>query len=302
MLAPIRIEPTDIGTRLDVFLAEELDEATRSAVQKWIAAGRVLVNAAPQKANYKLRAGDTIQVDIPDPEPIDAQPEDIPLDVRYEDEWLLVVNKPKGMVVHPAAGHATGTLVNAVLHHCGGSLSGVNGALRPGIVHRIDKDTTGLLVVAKNDAAHLALSEQLAAHSMTRRYEALVFGRVRENGTVDAPLGRHPVARKKMSIRQDGRRAVTHYEILEDFSQYTHIQARLETGRTHQIRVHMASIGHPLVGDTVYGHEKQPFKTDGQALHAAALGFRHPADGRYIECAAELPDYFVALLERLRRV
>ena len=297
----IWIEKEDIGLRLDVFLANEMENAARSAVQKWIAAGLVLVNGKGCKANYKLREGDALDVTIPEPEPIDAQPEDIPLDVLYEDAWLIVVNKPKGMVVHPAAGHFSGTLVNALLYHCGGSLSGINGALRPGIVHRIDKDTSGVLVVAKNDAAHASLSAQLAAHSMTRRYEAIVHGRIREGGTVDAAIGRHPVERKKMTVLSNGRHAVTHYEILTDCGLYTHISARLETGRTHQIRVHMKSIGHPLLGDTVYGREKQPFKLEGQTLHAATLGFAHPEDGRYMEFSAPLPNYFVALLEKLRK-
>jgi len=298
----IRIEDGDIGKRLDVFLANELETATRSAVQKWIAAELVQVNAAPCKANYKLRGGDSLDVTIPEPEPIDALPENIPLDILYEDNWLIVVNKPKGMVVHPAAGHHSGTLVNALLHHCGDSLSGINGALRPGIVHRIDRDTTGVLVVAKNDEAHASLSAQLAAHSITRRYEALVHGRVREGGTVDKALGRHPVERKKMAVLADGRRAVTHYEVLTDCGTYTHIAAQLETGRTHQIRVHMASLGHPLLGDAVYGREKQPFKLDGQTLHAAVLGFQHPKDRRYVEFSAPLPDYFAALLAKLRKM
>jgi len=297
----IPIESADIGARLDVFLAEEIDNATRSAVQKWIAAGLVQVNEKPCKANYKLRADDAVDVTVPEPVPIDAVPEDIPIEVLYEDDWLIVVNKAKGMVVHPAAGHLTGTLVNALLYRCGGSLSGINGALRPGIVHRIDKDTSGVLVVAKNDAAHTSLSVQLADHSMTRRYEGVVHGRVREeSGTIDKPIGRHPVERKKMAVLPEGRTAVTHYTVREVFGQYTHIDARLETGRTHQIRVHMASIGHPLAGDTVYGREKQPFKLAGQALHAATLGFAHPEDGRYMEFAAPPPAYFAALLGKLR--
>ena len=298
----IQIEPEDTNQRLDVFLANELETATRSAVQKWITTGLVLVNDAPCKANYKLRANDTLTVTIPEPEPIDAIPEDIPLDILHEDDWLIVVNKPKGMVVHPAAGHPTGTLVNALLHHCGGSLSGINGALRPGIVHRIDRDTTGALVVAKNDAAHTSLSAQLSAHSITRQYEAIVHGRIREGGTIDKPLGRHPVDRKKIAVIPNGRRAVTHYDVLADCGAYTHISAQLETGRTHQVRVHMASIGHPLLGDTVYGRDKQPYKLEGQTLHAAKLGFEHPEDGRYVEFAAPLPEYFAMLLEKLRRV
>jgi len=296
----ITIEPEDAGARLDVFLAEELEDATRSAVQKWIEAGLVLVDGGVKKANYKLRPGDEVDVTPPEPEAIDALPEDIPLDVLYEDEWLIVVNKPRGMVVHPSAGHMTGTLVNALLHHCGASLSGINGALRPGIVHRIDKDTSGVLVAAKNDAAHAALSAQMAAHSVTRRYEAIVHGRVREDGTVDKPLARHPKERKKMAVVQGGRQAVTHYTVLGAYRGFTHIEARLETGRTHQIRVHMAEIGHPLLGDIVYGRDKQPHGANaGQALHARTLGFAHPADGRYVEFSAPPDAYFAGLLGRL---
>jgi len=299
----IPIEENDIGVRIDVFLSNEQERATRSAVQKWIAAGLVLVGGKPCKANYKLRANDCIELTVPEPEPIDALAEDIPLDVLYEDDWLIVVNKPKGMVVHPAAGHYTGTLVNALLHHCGASLSGINGAMRPGIVHRIDRDTSGVLVAAKNDAAHVSLSAQLAAHSMTRRYEAVVLGNVpNDEGAIDKPLGRHPVERKKMAVIPNGRRAVTHYRVLERFRGYTHIAAELETGRTHQIRVHMASISRPLLGDTVYGPEKQPFKLDGQALHAMTLGFAHPEDGRYVEFSAPLPMYFAALLAKLSKM
>ena len=296
----IPIEPEDAGARLDVFLAEEFEGVTRSAVQRWIDAGLVRVGGAARKANYKLRPGDEIEAAPPEPEPLDALPEAIPLDVLYEDEWLVVVNKPRGMVVHPAAGHATGTLVNALLHHCGGSLSGINGTLRPGIVHRIDKDTSGVLAAAKNDAAHAALSAQMAAHTVTRRYEAIVHGHIREGGTVDAPLARHPKERKKMTVMPGGRRAVTHYAVLGTYKGFTHIEAQLETGRTHQIRVHMAHIGHPLLGDTVYGREKQPHGADaGQALHARTLGFTHPADGRYLELSAPPDAYFSGLLKRL---
>jgi len=298
----IAIEPEDIGARLDVFLAEELEDVTRSAAQRWIDAGLALVNGTVKKANYKLRLGDAIDVTPPEPEAIDALPEDIPLHVLYEDAWLIVLNKPRGMVVHPAAGHMSGTLVNALLHHCGGSLSGINGALRPGIVHRIDKDTSGLLVVAKNDAAHAMLSAQMAAHTVTRRYEAIVHGRIREDGTVDAPLARHPKERKKMAVMSGGRKAVTHYSVLCAYRGFTHVEARLETGRTHQIRVHMADIGHPLLGDMVYGREKQPHGANaGQALHAKTLGFAHPADGRYVEFTVPPDAYFAGLLARLVR-
>lgn len=233
----------------------------------------------------------------------DIRPEDIPLDILYEDEHLLVVNKPKGMVVHPAAGHTEGTLVNAVMAHCGDNLSGINGVLRPGIVHRIDKDTTGALVICKEDAVHRDLAEQLKEHSIKRRYRAIVQGNLKEDeGTIEGPIGRHPTDRKKMAINyKNGKDAVTHYKVLERFGQYTYIECRLETGRTHQIRVHMTSIGHPLLGDTVYGSSKNPFHLQGQTLHAMILGFRHPVTGEYIEFEAPLPDYFLKLLEKLRK-
>ena len=244
-----------------------------------------------------------IALTIPEPEEPEILPEDIPLDILYEDSDVILINKPKNMVVHPAAGHYTGTLVNALMYHCRGDLSGINGVLRPGIVHRIDKDTTGVLIVCKNDRAHNALAEQLKKHSITRKYRAIVCGNLKEDeGTVDAPLGRHPQDRKKMAIvRSGGKRAVTHYRVLERFGNDTYIECQLETGRTHQIRVHMASLGHPLLGDEIYGRAKSPFKLEGQTLHAMVLGFIHPTTGEYMEFEAPLPEYFEKLLEKLRK-
>ena len=255
------------------------------------------------KANYKLAYDDMITVEIPDLVEPDIVPENIPLDILYEDDDILIVNKPKGMVVHPAAGHYSGTLVNALMYHCGESLSGINGVMRPGIVHRIDMDTTGSLLVCKNDQAHQKLAEQLKVHSIKRVYHAIVCGNLKEDsGTIDAPIGRHPVDRKKMSINyQNGREAVTHYQVLERFGDYTYISCRLETGRTHQIRVHMASIRHPLLGDNVYGPQKCPFKLQGQTLHAKILGITHPTTGEYMEFDAPLPEYFEDLLGRMRQ-
>lgn len=291
------------GIRIDVYLAEELSDASRSRVQKLIKAGNICVNEKPVKANYRLVLGDRVCVDVPEAKEPDIVPEDIPLDILYEDADVIVINKPKQMVVHPAPGHYSGTLVNALMHHCKSDLSGINGDLRPGIVHRIDMDTTGSLVVCKNDLAHQSLSEQLKEHSINRIYEAIVHGNVKEDkGTVNAPIGRHPVERKKMSIHaKNGRNAVTHYEVLERFGNYTYIRCRLETGRTHQIRVHMASIGHPLLGDQVYGPKKCPIpKLEGQTLHARTLGFIHPRSRAYLEIDAPLPDYFKKLLEQLK--
>ena len=263
----------------------------------------VSVNGKAVRANYKTQTGDEIMLQVPDMQTPDIQPEDIALDILYEDEWLLVVNKPKDMVVHPSAGHMEGTLVNAVMAHCGEHLSGINGVLRPGIVHRIDKDTTGALLICKEDGAHRDLAEQLKEHSIKRRYRAVVQGNLKEDeGTVDAPVGRHPIDRKKMAINhKNGKEAVTHYKVLERFGNATYIECRLETGRTHQIRVHMASLGHPLLGDTVYGSSKNPYHLQGQALHAMILGFRHPATGEYMEFTAPLPEYFEKLLEKLRK-
>lgn len=290
------------GERIDKFLNEAMPDFSRSYLQKLIKNGNVLVKDICVKPNYRLNAEDEIQVRIPDDVSLDIQPENIPLDILYEDEDLLVINKPKGMVVHPAAGHYSGTLVNALLYHCDGQLSGINGVLRPGIVHRIDRDTTGSLLVCKNDMVHRALAEQLKEHSINRRYRAIVWGNLKDDeGTVDAPIGRHPVDRKKMAInRQNGKNAVTHYTVLQRFSKFTYIECRLETGRTHQIRVHMASIGHPLLGDEVYGPGKSPYTLEGQCLHAMTLGFVHPRTGEYVECTAPLPPYFDHLLKTMK--
>ena len=290
------------GERIDRFLSGDLEGLSRSYIQKLLKEGGITVDGKAVKSNYKLNAGDEILVQIPDPEPMDILPEDIPLDILYEDEDILVVNKPKGMVVHPSPGHYSHTLVNAVLFHCGGRLSGINGVLRPGIVHRIDMDTTGSLLICKNDRAHQILADDLKEHNITRRYHAVVHGNLKEDtGTVNAPIGRHPVDRKKMSTKApNGRHAVTHYRVLERFGNYTYIECELETARTHQIRVHMASIGHPILGDAVYGPAKCPFKLEGQTLHAKILGIKHPSTGQYIEFDAPLPEYFETLLNRLR--
>ncbi len=294
-----------VGERIDKFLSCRLEEVSRSYIQKLIKEGHVSVNGKPVKANYKLGAGDEISVEIPEAKEPDILPEDIPLDILYEDQYILVVNKPKGMVVHPAAGHYSGTLVNALMYHCKDSLSGINGVMRPGIVHRIDMDTTGSLLVCKNDEAHRILAEQLKEHTIRREYHAIVYGNIKEDtGTVDAPIGRHPTDRKKMSINhKNGKQAVTHYEVLERFGNFTYIRCRLETGRTHQIRVHMASLHHPLLGDEVYGpSSRPPFPgLKGQVLHAKILGIYHPATGEYMEFDAPLPQYFVDLLQKLRR-
>lgn len=294
-----------VGERIDKFLSCRLEEVSRSYIQKLIKEGHVSVNGKPVKANYKLGAGDEISVEIPEAKEPDILPEDIPLDILYEDQDILVVNKPKGMVVHPAAGHYSGTLVNALMYHCKDSLSGINGVMRPGIVHRIDMDTTGSLLVCKNDEAHRILAEQLKEHTIRREYHAIVYGNIKEDtGTVDAPIGRHPTDRKKMSINhKNGKQAVTHYEVLERFGNFTYIRCRLETGRTHQIRVHMASLHHPLLGDEVYGpSSRPPFPgLKGQVLHAKILGIYHPVTGEYMEFDAPLPQYFVDLLQKLRR-
>ena len=290
------------GERIDRFLSGKMQEFSRSYIQKLLKEGAVSVNGASVKPNYKTGAGDQICIRIPEPEVLDVLPEEIPLDILYEDEDILVINKPKGMVVHPSPGHSSHTLVNAVLYHCKGQLSGINGVIRPGIVHRIDMDTTGSLLVCKNDRAHQILADQLKQHSITRRYQAIVYGNFREEeGTVDAPIGRHPTDRKKLSTRSaSGRPAVTHYRVLERFGNYTYIECELETGRTHQIRVHMSSIGHPILGDRVYGPAKCPFSLQGQTLHAKILGIRHPSTGEYMEFDAPLPDYFIRLLSTLR--
>ena len=297
----LSVPETVSGIRLDKYLSDNI-ALTRSAVQNLIEKGMVLADGRPASKNLKLRGGEEISVDIPEPEPMDAVAEDIPLDIVYEDDDLLVVNKPKGMVVHPAHGNYTGTLVNALLHHCGSSLSGINGVIRPGIVHRIDKNTSGLLIVAKNDASHLKLAEQIKVHSFTREYEAIVTGSMKEqSGTVDAPIGRHKTDRKKMCVTsENSRNAVTHYEVLKQYGGFAHLRLKLETGRTHQIRVHMAYIGHPVLGDDVYG---KPYKgLDGQCLHARKIGFIHPATGEYMEFSSELPEYFQAVLRKLEKM
>lgn len=296
------LEPEQEGVRLDKCIAGLKADISRSYIQKLIAQGSVTVNGVPAKAKTIPKAGDCIELSLPEPSMLTVLPEPIPLDILYEDDDIIIINKPKGMVVHPAAGHYTGTLVNGLLYHCKGSLSGINGILRPGIVHRIDKDTTGVLAVCKNDRAHQCLAEQLRVHSITRKYHAIVYRTFKDaSGTIDAPIGRHPVERVKMAVNyHNGRAAVTHYTCLKNFaSSYAYIECKLETGRTHQIRVHMAHIGHPLVGDTVYGPQKDPFRLQGQALHAKVLGFLHPVTGAYMEFEAPLPDYFTALLGRL---
>lgn len=288
------------GERADKYLAGQLPQYSRSFLQKLFKENLVEAAHCPVKANYRVGA-EEITISIPDARKPDILPEEIPLDILYEDDDLLVVNKPKGMVVHPAHGHYSGTLVNALMYHCQDSLSGINGILRPGIVHRIDMDTTGSLIVCKNDAAHNAIAEQLKVHSITRRYRAIVHGVIREDtGTVDAPIGRHPTDRKKMAVNEkNGKNAVTHYRVLERFRQYTYIECRLETGRTHQIRVHMAHLHHPLLGDIIYGLAKQPFHLEGQTLHAMTIGFIHPTTGKYLELTAPLPEYFEELLKKL---
>ncbi len=288
------------GRRLDVFLAEKVD-ITRSYAATLIEEGNALVNGKKAAKNTKLKAGDMVEITIPDPQEYTAEPENIPLDIVYEDKHLLVVNKPKDMVVHPAAGNYSGTLVNAILYHCGDSLSGINGVMRPGILHRIDKNTSGLLLVAKNDNAHLFLAEQIKEHSLTREYEAVVYGNLKnDSGTVNAPISRHPVNRKQMAIVVGGKEAVTHYTVLERFGNFTHIRLRLETGRTHQIRVHMASLGHAVAGDDVYGPKKVITKLRGQCLHARKIGFIHPESREYMEFTSELPEYFTNFLNECR--
>ena len=291
------------GERADAALARLAPDLTRSAAQRLLEEGRVLREGRPLRKNDKLQAGDVLALDLPEPQPVALEPEDIPLDIVYEDGDLLVINKPKGLVVHPAAGHWSGTLVNALLYHCRDSLSGINGELRPGIVHRIDKDTSGLLIVAKNDFAHQALAAQLQDHTLARTYVCLVVGGVREDsGVIDAPIGRHPTDRKKMAVTEkNSRHAVTHWRVLERFPGYTLLECRLETGRTHQIRVHMAYRNHPIVGDTVYGRPKPELGQDSQCLHARALTFRHPRTGETMTLTCPLPDYFTRLLEALRR-
>jgi len=300
-----RFEVTEdgAGVRMDKYLSGLVPEFSRSYLQRLIQEERVRVDGRPVRGKEKAVPGAVIELDVPEAVEPRIEPEDLPLKILYEDRDVILVDKPKGMVVHPAAGHTSGTLVNALLFHCKGELSGINGVLRPGIVHRIDRDTTGVLIACKNDWAHNCLAEQLKEHTVTRRYRALVCGNIKEDeGTVDAPIGRHPTDRKKMAVvRSGGREAVTHYRVLERFGNYTYIECRLETGRTHQIRVHMAGMGHPLLGDQVYGRVKAPFRLEGQTLHAMILGFMHPSSGQYMEFEAPLPEYFAALLETLQR-
>ena len=290
------------GERADQFLAGAVPGLTRSAAQRLLEEGAVLLDGKPAKKNQRTELGEVYLVRLPDPQPVEAVGQDIPLDVVYEDADVIVVNKPVGMVVHPAPGHPDGTLVNALLHHCGDSLSGINGQLRPGIVHRIDRDTAGLVIAAKNDAAHLSLAGQLEDHSLHREYHAVAVGGLREDtGTIDAPIARHPTDRKRMAIDPAGRRAVTHYEVLERYSGYTYLKCLLETGRTHQIRVHLASIGHPLLGDTVYGAKKPVPGLAGQCLYAKKLTFVHPRTGEAVTVECETPGWFAAVLDRLRK-
>ena len=300
-MTTLRLQADRDGERLDAFLARSVEDLTRSAAQRLLEEGAVTQGGSALKKNHRTCAGEVLEVALPDPEPLDIRPQDIPLDVVYEDRDVIVVNKPVGMVVHPAPGHPDGTLVNALLYHCGDSLSGINGALRPGIVHRIDRDTSGLIIAAKNDKAHLALAAQLQDHSLARTYEAVAVGGLREEqGTVNAPIGRHPVDRKKMAVDwKNGRPAVTHWSVLGRYPGYTHVECRLETGRTHQIRVHLASIGHPLLGDIVYGSKKPVPGLAGQCLHARRLRFVHPASGEAVELECPLPDWFQAVLNRL---
>lgn len=289
------------GIRADLFVSKEIEGLTRTAAATLIENGLVTLSGNTIKKNHKLTAGDMLLVTLPDPEPLAAEPEDIPLDIVYEDEWLLVVNKPKNMVVHPAAGNPNHTLVNALLYHCKGSLSGINGVMRPGIVHRIDKDTSGLLIVAKNDLAHNFLAEQIKEHSFLREYEAVVLGNIKEDsGTIDKPIGRNPKDRKQMAVTHiNSKNAVTHYTVIKRYKGFTHVRLKLETGRTHQIRVHMASIGHAVAGDTVYGGAKNTHGLKGQCLHARLIGFVHPKDNKQLVFDSKLPQYFKEFLSKL---
>ena len=298
----LRASEESKNQRLDAFLASSLDGLTRSQAARLIESGEVAVNGETAGKSYKLAGGEDIAVTLPEPEPVEAVPQDIPLDVVYEDADVIVVNKPRGMVVHPAPGHPDGTLVNALLYHCAGTLSGIGGALRPGIVHRIDRDTSGLIIAAKNDAAHQYLSAQLADHTLARTYECIVVGKLREDrGTVDAPIARHPTDRKRMAVVAGGREAVTHWEVIARYPGYTHVRCRLETGRTHQIRVHMAYIGHPILGDTVYGAKKDVPGLTGQCLHAVGLRFLHPRTHEVMELSCPLPEEFTRMLQKIRK-
>ena len=292
------------GERIDKYLSEACCGLTRSYLQKLLKSQLVEVDGKAVKNSYRVSAGETVELEVPEAVEPEIEAEPIPLDILYEDKDIILINKPKGMVVHPAAGHYSQTLVNGLMYHCRGELSGINGVMRPGIVHRIDMDTTGVLIVCKNDFAHNSIAEQLKVHSITRKYYAIVHGVIGEDeGTVDAPIGRHPVDRTKMSINyKNGKHAVTHYRVLERFKQFTYVECQLETGRTHQIRVHMASLNHPLLGDSVYGPSKCPFKLQGQTLHAGVLGIIHPRTGEYMEFSAPLPEYFENLLEKLRKI
>ena len=295
------IEDASAGERIDKFLSDSIPDMSRAYIQKLIKDGQITVNQKAVKPNYKLNAGELLAVEEPELQELDIKAENIPLDILYEDSDLLIVNKPKGMVVHPSAGHYSGTLVNALMYYCKEDLSGINGVMRPGIVHRIDMDTTGSLIVCKNDFAHNAIADQLKIHSITRVYHAIVHGVLKnDEGTINAPIGRHPIDRKKMSINEkNGKEAITHYRVLKRFNNFTYIECRLETGRTHQIRVHMSSIHHPLLGDAVYGPTKSPFKLQGQTLHAKTIGIKHPRTEEYLEIEAPLPEYFSNLLKKL---
>lgn len=298
----LRASEESKNQRLDAFLASSLDGLTRSQATRLIESGEVAVNGRAVSKSYKLAGGEDIAVTLPEPEPVEAVPQDIPLDVVYEDADVIVINKPSGMVVHPAPGHPDGTLVNALLYHCAGTLSGVGGALRPGIVHRIDRDTSGLIIAAKNDAAHQYLSAQLADHTLARTYECIVVGALREDrGTVNAPIARHPTDRKRMAVVAGGREAVTHWEVIARYPGYTHVRCRLETGRTHQIRVHMAYIGHPILGDTVYGAKKEVPGLTGQCLHAVGLRFLHPRTHEVVELSCPLSEEFTRMLQKIRK-
>ncbi|MBO1870922.1 RluA family pseudouridine synthase [Lachnoanaerobaculum sp. Marseille-Q4761] len=295
-------EESDINKRIDVFLSKNLESFSRSYIQDLIKKGKTTIGGKTIKANYRLREGDIVALAIPKPEPLEILPENIPLDIVYEDNDVILVNKPKGMVVHPAAGHYSGTLVNALLYHCKDNLSGINGVLRPGIVHRIDMDTTGIIIVCKNDNAHQHIAKQLAEHSITRKYVAIVSGNIKEDeGVVDAAIARSKNDRKKMTVDKDGKRAVTHFKVLERLNNYTYIECVLETGRTHQIRVHMSYLHHPLLGDEVYSNKKENTKLKGQCLHAKVLGFIHPSTNEYMEFEAPLPEYFKEILMKFRK-
>lgn len=300
----ILIEAEDAGMRIDKFISDRMPDYSRSFIQKLIKENDLTVNNNEIKSNYKLKAGDEINIVIPEPKELDIVAEDIPLDIVYEDKDVILVNKPQGMVVHPAPGHFTGTLVNAIMYHCKDDLSGINGVMRPGIVHRIDKDTSGVLIICKNDKAHESIAKQLKDHTITRKYNAIVYNNLKEDeGKINAPIGRHPVNRKQMAVNPiNGKEAITHYKVLERINQYTYVELQLETGRTHQIRVHMTSINHPLLGDPVYGPKSDRFKLKGQVLHARVLGFVHPTTNEYMEFEAPLPNYFTGLLKKLRNM